>query len=123
MSSGYQVVRQGDHITSSPESGSENVYYRPVRGRLLTRGDTSVLMGDRVILQVALCGLSVALLFLDEQLRDNHEVVCKHGGAYQQFESLASFGQAALHSAAREEDGYAPFDTGPERLGAYSEAS
>jgi hypothetical protein len=66
---------------------------------------------------IVLCGSSAtSFLFLDQQTCNYHEVVCKHGGSHQQFESLATLGQTAFHTTTAEENGDPSLDAGPEAL-------
>jgi hypothetical protein len=66
---------------------------------------------------INLCGSSIPrFLFFKQQCCDDHEVICKHGSSHEQFESLASLGEATLHAAAAEENRDASFDAGTETL-------
>jgi len=64
-----------------------------------------------------LCSSSATsfLLFL-KQSCDDHEVVGKHGGSHQKFESLATLGEATLHATTAEENGDTALDAGTEAL-------
>ena len=58
-----------------------------------------------------------SFLIFDQQTCHYHEIVGNHGGSHQQFESLTTLGQTALHAATAEENGDAPLDAGPKALG------
>ncbi len=60
---------------------------------------------------------AMSILFLEQQSRYHHEVVRKDGGAHQEFESFATFGEAALHAPAAEQNGDAPLNAGTKTLG------
>lgn len=57
-----------------------------------------------------------SILFFKQESCDDHEVIRKHGSSHEQFESLATFGEATLHAATAEENGDASFDAGTKTL-------
>jgi hypothetical protein len=64
-----------------------------------------------------LCGSSAtSFLLFDQQSCNDHEVIRKHGGSHQQFESLAALGEATLHATTAEENGNSPLNAGTEAL-------
>ncbi len=65
---------------------------------------------------MALCRWSAACRCAPQEFGDDHEIVRQHGGADQQFETLATFDERALHAAASEQHGDATFDTRAEAL-------
>ena len=67
-----------------------------------------------------LCGASgTSFLFFDQQSCDDHEVIRKHGGSHQKFESLATLGEATLHPTAAEQNGDATLDAGTKALSTF----
>jgi hypothetical protein len=68
-------------------------------------------------LRWTLCGaFSTAILLLDEQARNHHEVICEHGSSHQKLEMLSTLGKAALHAATAEENGNTTLDACTELL-------
>ncbi len=55
-------------------------------------GHTLALMRQVWKSHVGLCRTAPPFLFFDQQLRDNHKIVCEYGGANQEFEVLPSLG-------------------------------
>ena len=94
-----QVMSELSRLTNHPSSGH-----------------TWALMGEVLKPHVGLCRTAPAFLFLDQQLRNDHEIVGEYGGTDQEFEVLPSLGQATLHATAAEENRDAPLDTGTETL-------
>ena len=80
------------------------------------RGHVVVAAGDRRPSGVDLCCSSAAGRFAAQEFGDDHEIVRQHGGADQQFETLATLDERALHPAPSEQHGDAAFDARAESL-------
>ena len=66
---------------------------------------------------MSLCGSSAtSFLLFDQQSCNDHEVIRKHSGSHQQFESLAALGEATLHATTAEENRDSPLDAGTKAL-------
>lgn len=59
---------------------------------------------------------AMSFLFFDQQTPNYHEVIRKHGGSNQELETLVTFGEAAFHTAAAEENRDAPLYARAEAL-------
>ena len=81
------------------------------------RGHVALGVGGGTRSGVDLCRWSAAACRVAAQeLGDDHEIVRQHGGANQQFETLATFDERALHAAPSEQHGDAAFDARAESL-------